>query len=139
MKSSSPSRKSIKSHYNLPPHLKRQDSEIRQQQLEDDEEYSIEVVGPEQTKKTKEIKLYDNLFDTINPDRKFWTKHKLVLDGLPNEKFRLHNTLEDAVARGADLTNLRAVITKRPLHSRISKSVRKLLKRGGSRKRSKLR
>ena len=134
MKTSSITSKSSKKNYIIPQHLRRQDSEIRQQQLEADEEYNIEVVGTNGMANIKIIKLYDNLLDTVNPDRKFWSKHKLVIVGLPSVKFRFHNTLEDAVAKGADLTNLQAVVKKRPLRSRISKSVRKLLKRGGSRK-----
>jgi hypothetical protein len=134
MKTSSTTSKSSKKNYIIPQHLTRQDSEIRQQQLEADEEYNIEVVGTDGTANIKIIKLYDNLLDTVNPDRKFWSKHKLVIVGLPSVKFRFHNTLEDAVAKGADLTNLQAIVKKRSLRSRISKSVRKMLKRGGSRK-----
>ena len=118
-----------------PNRFKRQDSEIRQGQLEEDADFEITVTGPGAASRPGTIKLFDNLLSTINPTAKksYWKKHKLSFVGFPDFKIRMHNTLEDAVGKGVDLQNMEVVITKIPMRKRLTTKLRKTLgmKSGG--------
>jgi hypothetical protein len=134
MNSSSPS--PGKSDYKkYPGRLKRQDSYVRRDQLEEDAEFEITITGPGDASEKKTIKLFDNLFSIINPTEKasFWKKHKLVFVGAPKFNVRMHNTLEDAVGKGVDLQNIEVTINKIPMRKRLTTKLRKSLgmKSGG--------
>jgi hypothetical protein len=118
-----------------PGRLQRQDSDVRRDQLEEDADFEITITGPGAASERKTIKLFDNLFSTINPTEKasFWKKHKLVFVGAPKFNVRTHNTLEDAVGKGVDLQNIEVNIKKIPIRKRLTTKLRKSLgmKSGG--------
>jgi len=134
MASSSPSLDQI-DYKKYPGRLKRQDSDVRRDQLEEDAEFEIIITGPGDASEKKTIKLFDNLFSIINPTEKasFWKKHKLVFVGAPKFNVRMHNTLEDAVGKGVDLKNIEVTINKIPMRKRLTTKLRKSLgmKSGG--------
>lgn len=130
MNSSSPSI-TLQSDFNqYPSRFKRADSEIRGDQLEEDADFEITITGPGAASEKKTIKLFDNLFSTINPTKSasYWKKHKLVFVDVPSFRVKMHNTLEDAVGKGVDVENIAVIIKKIPLSKRIVKIMRKTLK-----------
>ena len=110
--------------------LQRQESEIRRDQLEENADYKITVTGPGAASIPGTIKLYDNLFDTINPTTKksYWKKHKLSFVGFPDFNIGFHNTLNDAYGKGVVLEHMEVVITKIPMHKRLTTKFRKTLR-----------
>lgn len=135
MDSSSPSIPDQTDYKQYPYRFKRQDSDVRRDQLEEDAEFEITITGPGAASENKTIKLFDNLFSTINPTGKasFWKKHKLIFVGAPKFNVRTHNTLEDAVGKGVDLKNIEVNIKKIPMRKRLTTKLRKSLgmKSGG--------
>ena len=113
-----------------PSRFKRADSEIRGDQLEEDADFDITISGPGTKSRKQSIKLFDNLFSTINPTKSasYWKKHKLVFVDVPSFRVKMHNTLEDAVGKGVDVENIAVIIKKIPLSKRIVKIMRKTLK-----------
>jgi hypothetical protein len=136
MASSSPSPSIGQSEYKkYPGRLQRQDSDVRRDQLEEDAEFEITITGPGSVSEKKTIKLFDNLFDKLDPTEKesptkkskFWEKHKLIFVGAPKFNVRTHNTLEDAVGKGVDLKNIEVHVKKIPIRKRLTAKLRKSL------------
>lgn len=141
MKSSSPS--PGKSDYKkYTGRLQKQDSEIRQEQLDEDADFEITITGPGTASEKKTIKLFDNLLSKINPTlfgdtskasetdkKKYLQKYEFSFVEVPEFKIRRHNTLEDAVGKGAVLTKLEIVVTKKPtMRKKIMKTIKKSLR-----------
>ena len=100
--------------------LQKQDSEIRQEQLDEDADFDITITGPGAASEKKTIKLFDNLLSKINPTlfgdtskasetdkKKYLQKHEFSFVDVPEFKIRRHNTLEDAVGKGVVLPKIR--------------------------------
>ena len=124
--------------------LQKQDSEIRQEQLDEDADFDITITGPGAASEKKTIKLFDNLLSKINPalfgdtskasetdKKKYLKKYEFSFVDVPEFKIRRHNTLEDAVGKGvvlikrhntledavgkgAVLKKLEIIVTKKP-------------------------
>ena len=136
--------------------LQKQDSEIRQEQLDEDADFEITITGPDGASEKKTIKLFDNLLSKINPalfgdtskasetdKKKYLKKYEFSFVDVPEFKIRRHNTLEDAVGKGVVLTKIRRhntledavlkkleiIVTKKPtMHKKIMKTIRKSLR-----------
>ena len=117
--------------------LQKQDSEIRQEQLDEDADFDITITGPGAASEKKTIKLFDNLLSKINPalfgdtskaseidKKKYLKKYEFSFVDLPEFKIRRHNTLEDAVLKKPEI-----IVTKKPtMHKKIMKTIRKSLR-----------
>ena len=122
--------------------LQKQDSEIRQEQLDEDADFDITITGPGAASEKKTIKLFDNLLSKINPalfgdtskasetdKKKYLKKYEFSFVDVPEFKIRRHNTLEDAVGKGVVLKKLEIIVTKKPtMHKKIMKTIRKSLR-----------
>jgi hypothetical protein len=111
------------------------------QDIEEDKPVLVTFELPNGTEETKEISKYDSFNSILREFHLNPVSYKLVDKRFSDYKIKPHMILADILETkysGKTFKNIQLKIVKRPLHSKISKSVKSFLKtkRGGKHKKT---